>query len=88
MRWRFVATQVSTELREDNHQGTPPLMIVRATVSRAGSCPTSAGVYMRMICSWDVRKAFFNADLSEVIYVHPWANLCKAGYLIELSLPW
>ena len=88
VRWRFVTTQVSTELREDNHQGTPPLMIVRATVSRAGSCPTSAGVHMRMIRSWDVRKAFFNADLSEVIYVHPWANLCKAGHLIELSLPW
>ena len=69
-----------TELREDNHQGTPPLMIVRATVSRAGSCPTSAGVHMRMIRSWDVRKAFFNADLNEVIYVHPGMNLCKAGH--------
>ena len=40
VRWRFVATEVSTEFREDNHQGTPPLMIVRATISRAGSCPT------------------------------------------------
>ena len=46
VRWRFVATEVNTELREDNHQGTPPLMIVRATVSRAGSCPTSAEVQM------------------------------------------
>ena len=51
----FVATEVNTELREDNHQGTPPLMIVRATISRASSCPTSAGVHMRMIRSWDVR---------------------------------
>ena len=49
VRWRFVATEVNTEFREDNHQGTPPLMIVRATVSRAGSCPTAAGVHMRMI---------------------------------------
>ena len=79
VRWRFVATEVNTELREDNHQGTPPLMIVRATVSRAGSCPTSAGVHMRMILSWDVRKAFFNADLNDVIYVHPETNLCRAG---------
>ena len=49
VRWRFVATEVNTEFREDNHQGTPPLMILRATVSRAGSCPTAAGVHMRMI---------------------------------------
>ena len=35
VRWRFVATEVNTEFREDNHQGTPPLMIVRATISRA-----------------------------------------------------
>ena len=26
------------------------------------------------------RKAFFNADLNEVIYVHPGTNLCKAGH--------
>ena len=70
VRWRDVATEVNTEFREDNHQGTPPLMIVRATVSRADSCTTSAGVHMRMIRSWDVRKAFFNADLNEVICVH------------------
>ena len=50
---------IRTEFREDNHQGTPPLMIVRATISRAGVCPTAAGVHMRMIRSWDVRKAFF-----------------------------
>ena len=42
VRWRFVATEMNTELREDNHQGTPPLMIVRATISRACSCSTSA----------------------------------------------
>ena len=29
VRWRFVATEVNTEFRDDNHQGTPPLMIVR-----------------------------------------------------------
>ena len=75
-----MATEVNTELREDNHQGTPPLMIVRATVRRASSCPTSAGVHVRMIRSWDVRKAFFNVDLNEVIYVHTGTNLCKAGH--------
>ena len=55
-------------------------MIIRATISRAGSCPTSAGIHRRMIRSWDVRKAFFNADLNEVIYVHPGTDLCKAGH--------
>ena len=40
VRWRFVATEVNTEFRDDNHQGTPPLMIVRATISRAGKTIT------------------------------------------------
>ena len=80
MGWRYVVTEVNTEFREENHQGTPPLMIVRAASSGAGSCPTPAGVHMRMIRSWVVRKAFFHADLNEVIYVHPGANLCKAGH--------
>ena len=35
---------------------------------------------MRMIRSWNVMKAFFNADLNEVIYFHPRTNLCKAGH--------
>ena len=37
VRWRFVATEVNTQHREDNHQGTPPLMVVRALISRAAS---------------------------------------------------
>ena len=44
----------------------------------SNQCPTSAGVHMRMIRSWNVRKAFFNADLNVVIYVHLGPNLCKA----------
>ena len=36
--WRLVATDVRTELREDNHQGSPPLMIASATLSCASSC--------------------------------------------------
>ncbi len=39
VRWRFVATEVNYEARQDNQQGTPPLMIVRAIVSRAASRP-------------------------------------------------
>ena len=27
VRWRFVATEVNNQVREDNTQGTPPLMI-------------------------------------------------------------
>ena len=50
VRWRFVATEINKhELREDNHQGTPPLMIVRATLSCAASSPTSTGDHKRMI---------------------------------------
>ena len=81
VRWRFVATEVNKyELREDNHQGTPPLMIVRATLSRAASSPTSTtGEHKRKIQVWDVRKAFFNADLDETIYVHPGRELCPPG---------
>ena len=33
-----------------------------------------------MIRSWDVRKVFLNADVNEVIYAHPGANLCNAGH--------
>ncbi|CAK0866686.1 unnamed protein product [Prorocentrum cordatum] len=80
VRWRFVATEVNKyEVREDNHQGTPPLMIVRATLSRAASSPTSSGQHLRKIQVWDVRKAFFNADLDETIYVHPGRELCPPG---------
>ena len=80
VRWRFVACELNLELREDNHQGTPPLMIVRAIVSRAGSAPDEFGQHRRMIRIWDVRKAFFNAELDEIIYVHPGKELCKPGY--------
>ena len=43
VRWRYVAMEINNEIREDNHQGTPPLMVVRAVVSRAGSCPDVDG---------------------------------------------
>ncbi|CAK0811173.1 unnamed protein product [Prorocentrum cordatum] len=59
VRWRFVATEVNKyEVREDNHQGTPPLMIVRATLSRAASSPTSSGQHLRKIQAMNgTRKA-------------------------------
>jgi len=84
VRWRFVATEVAHELREDNHQGTPPLMVVRAILSRAASKPDGDGVHRRLVKSWDVRKAFFNADLDEIIYVHPGKELCAKGYCWRL----
>ncbi|CAK0909889.1 unnamed protein product [Prorocentrum cordatum] len=80
VRWRFVATEINKhEVREDNHQCTPPLMIVRATLSRAASSPTPTGEHKRIIQVWDVRKAFFNADVDEAIYVHPGRELCPPG---------
>ncbi|CAK0831915.1 unnamed protein product [Prorocentrum cordatum] len=64
VRWRFVATEINKhEVREENHQGTPPLMIARETLSQAASSPTSTGEHKRMIHVWDVRKAFFNVCL-------------------------
>ena len=30
-------------------------------------------------------KRFFFADLNEVIYVHPGANLCKAGWTLLVA---
>jgi hypothetical protein len=80
VRWRFVATEVNMQHREDNHQGTPPLMVVRALISRAASRPNGHGKHTRRIRTWDVRKAFFNAELNETIYVHPGRRLCKPGY--------
>eukprot|EP00959_Pyramimonas_sp_CCMP1952_P327232 6850293-Pyramimonas_sp.AAC.1 len=88
VRWRFVATEINKhEVREDNRQGTPPLMIVRATLSRAASSPTSTGERAQMIQVWDVRKAFFNADLDETIYVHPGRELCHPGWCRWLRKP-
>ena len=40
---------------------------------------------MRMIRSWDVRKAFFNADLNEVIYVEPGDKLVQGWTLLVAS---
>ena len=71
VRWRFVATEINYEARQDNQQGTPPLMIVRAIVSRAASRP-SGGVHRRLVRSWVVRKAFFHAGLDDILEVnHP-----------------
>ena len=69
VRWLFVATKVNTESQDDNQQDTPPLMIVRATVSNACLCRTSAGVHMRLFRLCSVNKSLYNADLKEVIYV-------------------
>ena len=80
VRWRFVATEVNDGHREDNHQGTPPLMIVRAIVSLAASRPDSDGVFRRLLRIWDIRKAFFNANLNETLYLHPGKELCPKGY--------
>jgi len=80
VRWRFVAAELNLEQREDNQQGTPPLMVVRAVLSLAASKPDNDGKHRRYLRKWDVRKAFFNAELDELIYVHPGKELCEPGY--------
>ncbi|CAK0790038.1 unnamed protein product [Prorocentrum cordatum] len=80
VRWRFVATEVTHQHREDNHQGTPPLAMIRAILSLAASKPDSDGQHRRCIRISDVRKAFFNSDLTEKIYVHPGSELRERGY--------
>ena len=56
-------TGVGTGLGKDNHQGTPPLMIASATLSRASSWFRDRGAHEGRIREWCVRAAFFNADL-------------------------
>ncbi|CAK0862523.1 unnamed protein product, partial [Prorocentrum cordatum] len=80
VRWRFVATEVNDKHREDNHQGTPPLMVIRLIISLAASKSDADGVHRRLLRVWDVRKAFFNADLDELVYVHPGWELCPKGF--------
>ena len=82
VRWRFVATEVNDGHREDNHQGTPPLMIVRAIVSLAASRPDSDGVFRRLFRIWNIRKAFLNANLNETLYLHPGRALSKRLLLV------
>ncbi|CAK0844151.1 unnamed protein product [Prorocentrum cordatum] len=84
VRRRFVATEVAHQHREDNHQGTPPLAMIRSILSLAASKPDKDGKHRRCIRIWDVRKAFFNSDLHEKIYVHPGSELCERGCCWEL----
>ena len=77
--WRLVATDVRTELREDNHQGSPPLMMSGATLSCAPPCFKDGGGHERRIREWDVRTAFFNADLDEIVHVHLGHGVCQFG---------
>ncbi|CAK0848098.1 unnamed protein product, partial [Prorocentrum cordatum] len=84
VRWRCVATEVAHQHREDNRQGTPPLAMIRSILSLAASRPDKDGGHRRCIRIWDVRKAFFNSDLHEKIYVHPGSELCERGCCWEL----
>ncbi|CAK0845688.1 unnamed protein product, partial [Prorocentrum cordatum] len=84
VRLRFVATEVARQHRGDNHQGAPPLAMIRAILSLAASRPDSDGQRRRCIRIWDVRKPFFNSDVTENIYVHPGSELCERGYCWEL----
>eukprot|EP00959_Pyramimonas_sp_CCMP1952_P030209 633281-Pyramimonas_sp.AAC.1 len=56
VRWRFVATEVNDKHREDNHQGTPPLMVIRLIISLAASKSDADGGHRRLLRVWDVRK--------------------------------
>ena len=60
-------------------------MLVRALISLAASKPDLDGKHRRCIRIWDVRKAFFNSDLNELIYVHPGRELCERGKCWKLN---
>ena len=55
-------------------------MIVRALLSRAASCTNDRGGHERMMRVWDVRKAFFDADLDELVHVHFGHDLRQFGH--------
>ena len=71
VRWRLCATQVNDGVRDDVHSGTPGLQVARIILSKAASSTPVCGVRVRMIGTFDVRKAYFNADIDEKIFVHP-----------------
>ena len=77
VKWRFVATEVNTEFREDKPSG-------HATIDDRASNHQSCWFVSHFRWSlhekdWILgcQESVFNADLNEV---HPWTNLCKAGH--------
>jgi hypothetical protein len=82
---RWWAGDVNNTSRDDTHAGAPPLVAVRYVVSAAGSYPDAGGEHFSHIGVWDVRKAYFNAPLDELFYLHPGAELCPKGYCWRLK---
>jgi len=85
VRWRLLAMYFNNTSHDDTHAGTPPLVAVRYVVSAAGSYPDAGGEHFRHLGVWDVRKAYFNAPLDELVYLHPGAELCPKGYCWRLK---
>ena len=70
--------------REEVHQGTPPLNVLRMLLALA----TSKDAHRREVCGiWDVSVAFFHSPMDEFTAVRPPPRLRVKGRLWVLNRP-
>ena len=68
VRSRIVVQQYTFVKRDEVHQGTPPLKVLRMLLALA----TSKDAHRRKVCGiWDVSVAFFHSPMGEFTVVRP-----------------
>ena len=68
VRSRVVVQQYNVVKRDEVHQGTPPLKVLRMLLALA----TSKDAHRRKVCGiWDVSVAFFHSPVDEFTVVRP-----------------
>ena len=73
-----VVQQYNVIKREDVHQGTPPLKVLRLLLAVA----TSKGSHRQKVCGiWDVSVAFFHSPMDDFTVVRPPPGLRVRGKL-------
>ena len=68
VRSRVVVQQYNVVIRDEVHQGTPPLKVLSMLLALA----MSKDVHRRKVCGiWDVSEAFFHSPMDEYTVVRP-----------------
>ena len=76
VRSRIVVQQYNIVKRDEVHQGTPPLKVLRMLFALA----TSKDAHRRKVCGiWDVSVAFFHSPMDEFTVVRPTAWSANEG---------
>ena len=82
VRSRIVVQQYNVVKRDEVHQGTPPLKVLRMLLALA----TSKDAHRRKVCGiWDISVAFFHSPIDELTVVRPPPGLRVKGKLWVLN---